>query len=142
MSWRGRRKFGNKKVTIDGMEFDSKSEGEYYLVLKKRQEEGEISNLRMQVPYVLIPKIMGEKVKHLKTKDKLVPYVKQSEIKYIADFVYWDNFFEEEIIVDVKGCKTDVYKLKKAMMLYINGLEITEVKAASTGKKKKKDKDS
>ena len=45
-------------------------------------------------------------------------------IKYIADFTYWQgNLF---VIEDVKGMKTDVYRMKKKMMSE-KGWTVTEI---------------
>lgn len=57
----------------------------------------------------------------------VVPKVgKEREVKYIADFTYRDsegNF----IVEDAKGFRTDVYKIKKKLMLWRYGIEIREV---------------
>lgn len=138
MAWKRRfGKYNAKKTEVDGIIFDSKTEAEYYLILKGRLERGEISSLQRQVPYELIPKIMGEKVKHLKTKDKIVPYVKQGAVVYIADFVYRDNISGTTVIEDVKGFVTPEYRLKKAMMLYLKGLEVMDVTSKDIEKMKK-----
>lgn len=68
-----------------------------------------IKNLRLQVPYVII-----EKSQHGRA------------IKYIADFVYYDNEKGREIIEDTKGFRTDVYKIKARLMAE-QGNEITEI---------------
>lgn len=125
-----RGKYGNRKVTVDGKVFDSKKEARYYLFLKEAEKRGEISGLRLQVPYELIPAIYEDEVVHLKTKDKVVRKCVQKAVHYVADFVYLDNATGREEVVDVKGgqaTKTDVYKLKKKMMLAFNGIAITEV---------------
>ena len=127
-------KYHNKPCWRDGIKFDSGKEADYYEVLRDRQLTGEISNLRMQVPYILIPKVMGERqvVKHLKRGDKIETkcYVRQKETKYFADFVYTDNSTGEEIVVDVKSKitrKKESYILKKKMMLAFKGIELVEV---------------
>ena len=48
-------KYGNRKVTVDGVVFDSKREAARYKELKLLQEAGEIKGLQMQVPFELIP---------------------------------------------------------------------------------------
>ena len=118
-------KYGNKKVTIDGISFDSKKEARYYLLLRQREKDGEISNLRLQVPYELIPAVYKEETIQLKTKSKTVMKCIQRAIHYVADFVYTKD--GEEIVVDTKGFQTEGYKLKKKMMLAFKGIEITEV---------------
>lgn len=106
-------KYYNKKITIDGIEFDSKKEGNYYLKLKMLEKAGKIKDLRLQVKYELLP--------NFKFNNKTI-----RSINYIADFVYYDIEQAKEIIVDTKGYRTEVYKLKKKMMMY-KGYEIEEV---------------
>ena len=127
-------KYHNKKVWYDGIKFDSGKERDYYIFLKQQESEGKISNLRLQVPYVLIPKVMGEKtvVKHLKRGDKteIKPYVRQQETKYFADFVYSDPVTGQDEVIDVKSKitrKKESYILKKKMMLAFLGIEIIEI---------------
>ena len=111
-------KYGNKKVEIDGMLFDSTGEGRRYKFLKEQQEKGIISNLRMQVSYELIPKITKTEIVHLKTKDKEVERVDQKAYKYIADFVYVINETGEEVLEDFKGKETPYFRLKAALFYY------------------------
>lgn len=120
-------KYLNKKTEIDGIVFDSKKEAKYYLYLKQLQREGRISDLRMQVPYELIPPVYKEETVHLKTKDKVVTRTIQRAVNYLADFVYKDTATGEEVVVDVKGLRTKEYILKRKMMLAFNGIAIKEV---------------
>lgn len=127
-------KFHNKKTLVDGIVFDSGKEAAYYKTLRDKQEAGEISGLRTQVIYELIPAIYEyrEEVRHLKTKDKIVTKKKpiQSRTCYVADFVYTDNATGEEMVVDVKSAitrKHPVYRLKKKMMLAFKGIKIIEI---------------
>lgn len=125
-----RRKYGNHKVTIDGIEFDSKKEGNYYLYLKQLQENGVIANLRMQVPYEIIPAVWGERTKQLKTKEKKERYCIQKATHYLADFVYIVTATGQQEVVDVKGNATrkdPVYRLKNKLMLAVHGIQIKEV---------------
>lgn len=120
-------KYLNKKTEIDGIIFDSKKEAKYYLYLKQLQREGKITDLRLQVPYELIPAVYREETVHLKTKDKIVTKCIQRAVSYYADFVYNDSVTGEESVIDVKGLRTKEYKLKKKMMLAFNGITIKEV---------------
>jgi len=104
---KSKSKYGNKKVVIDGIKFDSKREAQRYGALQLMLKAGLISNLRMQVPYQF--KINEEKI-----------------FKYIADFVYEDN--GKEVIEDVKGVATPVYKLKKQIIEAWFSVVIVEVK--------------
>ena len=110
-SWRYSRKttskYKAKKTIVDGIKFDSQKEALRYKELKLLEKVHKIDNLRLQVPFTLI-----DKSKHGRA------------IKYIADFVYCSNGLE--IVEDVKGYKTDVYKLKKRLLAEKYGIEIKE----------------
>lgn len=124
-------KYKNKKVTIDGIEFDSKKEGDYYLYLKQLQDTGVISNLRMQVSYEIIPAVWGEKTVQLKTKTKTVKYSIQKATHYLADFVYVDCKTGTEHVVDVKGKTaplTEGFKLKQKLMRAVLGITVEIVR--------------
>lgn len=104
-------KYKNKKVIYNGIKFDSQKERNYYIKLKLLEEKGIISNLKLQVKFELQPsfKFNGKTIR---------------AINYIADFTYiQDNKLH---IVDTKGVRTEVYKIKKKMMQY-KGYEIEEV---------------
>lgn len=102
-------KYKNQKVTVDGVEFDSKKEARRYCELRLLCKAGEISNLCLQVKYELIPKQDGERA-----------------VYYLADFVYRDND-GNEVVEDAKGMRTDVYRIKKKLMLWVHGIRIKEV---------------
>ena len=120
-------KYNNKITYVDGIKFDSQKEASYYCYLRQMEKDGKIRDLRLQVEYELLPKIIGERLKQLKTKTKTVRYTKQSAVVYRADFVYIDNETGLEEVIDVKGRKTKEYILKKKMMLALLGIEIIEV---------------
>lgn len=103
-------KYHNHKTkTIDGIKHDSKKEAERWMELQMLQRTGEIANLRRQVPFELIPKQAGERA-----------------CNYIADFVYLDKA-GKTIVEDAKGVKTDVYKIKKKLMLWRYDIRIKEI---------------
>lgn len=108
-----RNKFNAIKTTIDGITFHSKKESVRYTQLKLYEKGGLISDLRLQVSYELIPKL----VINGKT---------ERAIKYVSDFVYYDTVYKCEICEDSKGFKTDVYKLKYRLMKLIHGIDIKE----------------
>lgn len=125
-----RTKYGNRKVSVDGRVFDSRKEARYYLFLKDAERKGEISDLRMQVPYEIVPAIYEDEVVHLKTKDKIVKRCVQKAVHYVADFVYHDNATGREEVVDVKGGKATITRefiLKKKMMKHRYDIDITIV---------------
>lgn len=108
-------KYGNKKTMVDGIAFDSQKEANRYCELKLLWRGHEIYNLKRQVKYELVPAI--------RQNGKTI----QRSINYFADFVYTDSRTGEEIVEDVKGYKTEVYRMKKKMMLDKYGITIREV---------------
>lgn len=100
-------KYRSKSMVIDGHKFPSKKEGRRYQELKMLEKSGVISDLQLQVPYELVPK-----------QGKVKP------VKYVADFVYKEN--GETVVEDVKGIKTQVYKIKSKLMLWRYGIKIRE----------------
>ena len=91
-------KYHNKKVVVDGKKFDSKKEAERYQALKLLEKADVIRNLSRQVPFELIPKQKDERA-----------------VKYIADFIYIETATGKIIVEDVKGYRTDVYKIKRKL---------------------------
>lgn len=49
-------KYRNKKITIDNIEFDSKDESLYYLLLKSQKQADLIKDFELQPKYELVPK--------------------------------------------------------------------------------------
>lgn len=109
--WSGRSKYHAKKTVVDGITFDSKREADRYLVLKSMEEDGIIEDLRRQVRYELIPAFDVDGKHH-------------RPVFYVADFVYREN--GHEVIEDVKGVVTDVYRLKRKLVAYRYGMDIRE----------------
>lgn len=91
-------KYKNKKKTVDNIVFDSTNEANRYCELKLLLWAGEISDLELQPAFDL----------KLNKKQKRF---------YIADFKYFDKKKQKYVVEDVKGVKTDVYKLKKVRFL-------------------------
>lgn len=88
-------KYRAKPITIDGIRFASQAEGNHYLLLKARLAAGEITNLELQPRFPV--HINGVKV-----------------CEYRADFAYFEG--EHRRVVDVKGYKTAIYRLKKKLV--------------------------
>ena len=110
-------KFGAKKTEIDGITFASKHEAERYIELKHMERAHMISDLQLQRRYTLI----GTQ------KDKSGK-VLERPVTYVADFVY-KNQNGETVVEDAKSpaTRTDVYKVKRKLMLSIYGIRIQEV---------------
>lgn len=100
-----KNKYFNQHCDMDGYHFPSKAEMWRYHDLKLLQRNGEIENLQLQVEFKLA--IGGVPIVFPKSK---------RQARYIADFVYKDIESGKQIIEDKKGKRTDVYKLKHAIM--------------------------
>ena len=99
-------KYGNTTVEVDGHKFDSKKEANRYVELKYLEMAGEIKDLTVQPKFELVPAftdVTGER---------------HRQVCYIADFLYIDKNKKKTIIEDVKGMKTEVYKIKKKMFMH------------------------
>ena len=123
-----RTKYGSKKITVDGETFDAKKELRRWQTLRIMEDVGMITDLRRQVKYILIPAQRepdhmdySKSARGRKVKGKLLEH----EVAYYADFVYQQN--GETIVEDAKGVRTEVFKLKKKLMLWVHGIRIREV---------------
>ena len=127
-----RPKYGNKKIKNAFGTYDSELEWSRHIFLSNRQKEGEISGLRRQVEYLLIPAQYGTEIRHLKTKDKEVRVLLERPCSYIADFVYERN--GKTIVEDCKGAKaiiTETAKIKKKLLLWVHGIELRYIFSAT-----------
>lgn len=117
-------KYRNKKVIVDGIEFDSKREAKRWSELRILERAGEIQHLSRQVKFVLIPtqREPGTIGKRGGVKQgKLI----EKECAYIADFFYMENGVP--VVEDAKGYRTEVFKIKKKLMLYVHGIRVKEI---------------
>ena len=116
-------KYGAKKVTIDGITFDSKAEGRYYKYLIGLLNEGVVESFEMQKPYTLL-----DKFPHPKTGKTI------RAIKYVPDFevIYTDGRVE---VVDIKGSmKNPVFLLKAKLFMFRYQVPLLVVKYDSKTK--------
>lgn len=104
-------KYNARKTVVDGIEFDSAKEAKRYTKLRDMEMAGRIQDLRLQVPFEILPSFECDGVKY-------------RGIKYIADFVYYRNGVR--VVEDVKGAKTPEYRMKKKLMAYMNHINIKE----------------
>ena len=103
-----RQKYGNRKVEIDGMKFDSQHEADYYFGVRiPRVKAGELKCVCRQVPIDL-----------------------PGGIRYVADFVTITPDMTIEAVIDAKSeatRKNRVYINKKKQVRACWGIEIQEV---------------
>lgn len=107
-------KYHSRKVTVDGIAFDSHREAKRYRELYLLQRAGLISDLRTQVKYTLIP------------AQKKPSGGTERACTYTADFVY-RNKSGKEIVEDAKGVRTQQYIVRRKLMLFVHGIEVQEV---------------
>ena len=98
-------KYGNCRVEVDGIKFDSKAEGKRWLDLQLLAKAGRITGLERQVRFPL--EVAGQRIGC-----------------YIADFVYYRG--TERVVEHVKGMKTPMYKWKSKHFAAQYGYEIAE----------------
>lgn len=109
MIWVKQTKYGNRKTVVDGIIFDSQKEASRYQELRMLERAGEIVGLVRQQRIELIPKTKLYKA-----------------VFYVPDFIYFDKRSGKTVYEDCKGYRTEVYKLKKKLLYWRYGIEITE----------------
>jgi len=122
------RKYGNRKITVDGVTFDSRKEYLRWCELCLLEKAGHITDLQRQVKYELIPAQYEEYERYsTKTGKRLKNGLRcvEKECSYIADFVYKQD--GQTVVEDTKGFKTEAYIIKRKLMLYIHGIKIHEI---------------
>ena len=100
-------KYRAKRTEVDGIMFASGKEARRYVELKALERAGEIVNLELQPSFEIVI----------------------NEVKictYKADFKYVKLGALTEVVEDVKGFLTPVYRLKKKLMKAWHGIEIKE----------------
>jgi hypothetical protein len=104
-------KYGNIKTEYDGYLYMSKREAQYAqqlnVLMKAKNIKNKVISFEKQVPFVI--EVNGKKI-----------------CKYLADFkvLYADG---HEEIIDVKGMKTSIYKLKKKLVEALYNIKIIEI---------------
>ena len=113
MRWMKESKYHNRKVTVDGITFDSVKEMVRWEELRLMERAGEITGLVRQQRIEVVPKTKLHKARY-----------------YLADFVYFDKKQGKTIYEDVKGYKKGVayqlFALKRDILYWRHGIEIKE----------------
>lgn len=102
-----RNKYGNSKILIDGIKFDSKAESKRYIELKILELAGKIKNLQLQEKIIIV-------------EDWIFEGKIQKGYSYYCDFSYIDER-GIKIIEDVKSsatAKNRTYINKKKHILF------------------------
>ena len=106
-------KYKNKKVwTKEWGWFDSKKEHARWLDLRLLEASEKISGLRRQVEFEIAPGVV-------------LDGRKRPPMRFRADHVYKED--GKEVVEDVKGYRTQGYKLKRHLMKALLGIEVKEV---------------
>lgn len=106
-------KYRNQKCESGGIKFDSKREMMRWHDLVQMQVRGEITELELQVPFVLADPVV-------------IAGRKRPALRYVADFVY--ERAGVTVTEDVKGRITEGYRIKRHLMKAILGIDIVEIK--------------
>lgn len=116
MKARKPNKYKNEKCEMLGFNFDSKKEANRYLELHTMKMAGQITDIRMQVKFELLP-AQYENGKCI-----------EKSCHYVADFTYKtsDGLVVEDVKSDVSR-KLPAYILKRKLMLFIQGIKINEI---------------
>lgn len=107
-------KFKNKKTEIDGHKFDSKAESRRYLELKTLAQTHKIGDLRLQVPFELVPSQYQD--------GRCI----ERSVKFVADFTYFQD--GQLVVEDVKSPATitPAFIIKRKLMLHVHGIRVKE----------------
>jgi len=96
-----RAKYNAHPVDADGYHFDSLAEERRYRELRLLERNGDIEDLKVHPRFEIMP-ALNIKGKHYRPTF------------YEGDFAYTENGVD--VVEDVKGVQTDVFKLKWKMM--------------------------
>lgn len=91
-------KYRNTRTKVDGISFDSQAEARRYVELKTLKAVGDVNGFILQPRFILQEGFENDGVV-------------TEKMEYVADFlIMWAD--GRTTIEDVKGVRTDVYKLK------------------------------
>lgn len=105
-------KYHNRKVTQGGETFDSVKEYRRFCELRLLERAGAVTDLQRQVKFELIP------------AQRIDGKVVERACSYVADFVYQER--GQQVVEDAKGMRTQEYRLKRKLMLWVHGIRIRE----------------
>ena len=133
MTGYGARKYGNRKVVVDGIEFDSQKEANRYCELKLLQRAGQISDLQLQKEFELIPAQYETYPRYGKTGKRLQDGKRciEKSCTYKADFAYMKD--GQLVVEDTKGYRDPAsagyakFVIKRKLLLWRYGIKIIEV---------------
>jgi hypothetical protein len=105
-------KYRNKKVTVDGITFDSAKEARRWSELRLLEKAGQIAMLERQRVFILAPAVtLGGR--------------KKPALRYVCDFCYEKD--GAEVVEDVKSSITResrAFRIKQHLMMSVHGIEL------------------
>lgn len=110
-------KYKSTPTIVDGIRFSSKLESKRYEYLKELEKENKISNLELQPSYLLQESFRKEGELFRK-------------VEYVADFRYYDNEKQKEVVEDVKSFITEkdgLFRIKRKLYEYKYPTKLTIV---------------
>ena len=110
-----KNKYKNEITYYKDIRFSSKKEMQRYKDLELLESTHYICGLELQKKFLLQEGYINAEGK------------KRRPVYYIADFYYYDYIDNKWVVEDVKGVRTDVYKLKKKLFEYKYNLTIDEL---------------
>lgn len=115
-------KYHNKITEVDGIKFHSKREASRYQELKLMVRSGDIKELVLQprFPMYIDGELVCTYVADFKYKTKKL-YKWQPVESKAGKIIEW-----VDVVEDVKGARTEVYKIKKALLRALYNIEVFE----------------
>ena len=114
---KSKSKYGNMKVTTaEGLTFDSRAEYRRWCELNVLLRAHEITDLKRQVPFDLVPAQVSP------DGTKLRP------VAYVADFTYCDKD-GKFVVEDPQGASTAEWVIKKKLMLHVHNIWVREIRS-------------
>lgn len=102
--------------------YASRKESRRAAELRAMERAGEISNLRQQVSFELIPAQYAEQQD---ARGRMKKVCVERSCRYVADFVY--DRAGNDVVEDTKGVRTKDYIIKRKLMLWVHGVRIREI---------------
>lgn len=106
---------GKLARTVDGILFDSQAEADHYCLLQCRQRAGQIGRITLQPRFPLTVCPLDDPLMPVKIGD------------YVADFAYSEPADGPQVIDEVKGFRTALYRWKKKHVEAQYGITIREI---------------
>lgn len=101
----GKSKYNARRVTVDGLSFDSEAEARRYAELKLLQAAGAIGDLMLRPRFELQAAFEDRDGR------------RWASIVYEADFAYHEPGAAALVVEEVKGFETEAWKLKRKLFM-------------------------